>query len=58
MILAERGVVVDHATLNRWVVKFAPLLAAQVQARMRSTAASWRVDETYIKVKGRWTYLY
>lgn len=57
-ILAERGVVVDHATLNRWVVKFAPLIAARAQARKRPTASSWRIDETYIKVKGHWTYLY
>ena len=57
-ILAERGVVVDHATLNRWVVKYAPLIAAQAQARKRPTALSWRMDETYIKVKGKWTYLY
>lgn len=57
-ILAERGVRVDHATLNRWVVKFSPLIAARMQARKRPTATSWRADETYIKVKGRWTYLY
>lgn len=57
-IMAERGVIVDHATLNRWVVKFAPLIAAQAQARKRPPAKSWRMDETYIKVKGRWTYLY
>jgi putative transposase len=57
-ILAERGVVVDHATLNRWVVRYAPLIAAQAQARKRPTAQSWRMDETYIRVKGRWTYLY
>lgn len=57
-ILAERGVAVDHATLNRWVVKFAPLIADEAQARKRTTATSWRMDETYIKVKGRWTYLY
>jgi putative transposase len=57
-IIAERGVVVDHATLNRWVVKYAPLIAAEAQARKRPTANSWRVDETYIKVKGQWTYLY
>ncbi|WP_241560088.1 IS6 family transposase [Solirhodobacter olei] len=57
-ILAERGGTVDHETLNRWVVKFAPLIAAQVQARKRPTAASWRMDETYIKVKGKWTYFY
>lgn len=57
-IMAERGVTVDHATLNRWVVRYSPLLAAQAQARKRPTATSWRMDETYIKVKGRWTYLY
>lgn len=57
-IIAERGVQVDHATLNRWVVKFAPLIAAQAQRRKQPTANSWRVDETYIRVKGRWTYLY
>lgn len=57
-ILAERGVVVDHATLHRWVVRFAPLIAAQAQARKRPTANSWRMDETYIKVRGKWTYLY
>jgi putative transposase len=57
-IMAERGVRVDHATLNRWVVKYSPLIAAKAQGRKRPTASSWRVDETYIKVKGRWTYLY
>ena len=40
-ILAERGVAVDHARLNRWVVRFAPLIAAQAQARKRPTANSW-----------------
>ena len=57
-ILAERGIAVDHATLNRWVLRFAPLIADRAQARKRPTAKSWRMDETYIKVKGRWTYLY
>ncbi|MFC3839590.1 IS6 family transposase [Paracoccus rhizosphaerae] len=57
-ILAERGVRVDHATLNRWVVRFAPLIAAEAQIRKGPTAVSWRMDETYIKVKGKWTYLY
>lgn len=57
-IMAERGVAVDHATLNRWVVKYAPLIAATAQARKRATAKSWRMDETYIKVRGKWTYLY
>lgn len=57
-IMAERGVTVDHATLNRWVVKFSPLIAANAQTRRRATANSWRMDETYIKVRGKWTYLY
>jgi putative transposase len=57
-ILAERGVSVDHATLNRWVVRYSPLIAAKAQAKKRLTAVSWRMDETYIKVKGKWTYYY
>jgi len=57
-ILAERGVVVDHATLNRWVVKFSPLIAIEAHKRKRRTAESWRMDETYIKVRGEWMYLY
>jgi len=57
-IMAERGVEIDHATLNRWVVRFSPLIAANAQARKKPTALSWRMDETYIKVRGKWTYLY
>ena len=57
-IMAERGVLVDHATLNRWVVRYSPLIAAKAKKRKQSVASSWRMDETYIKVKGQWTYLY
>lgn len=57
-IMAERGVEVDHATLNRWVVKYASQIAANAQVRKRPTACSWRMDETYIKVRGKWVYLY
>ena len=57
-IMAERGVTVDHATLNRWVVKYSPLIAAEAQKRKSGTNTSWRMDETYIKVKGKWTYYY
>ncbi len=57
-ILAERGVAVDHATLNRWVTKFSPLIAIEAQKRKRPVAISWRMDETYIKVRGKWTYFY
>lgn len=57
-IMEERGVEVDHATLNRWVVKFSPLIAYAAQRRKSATSQSWRMDETYIKVKGKWCYYY
>jgi len=56
--MAERGVKVDHATLNRRIVKYSPLVGEEARARKTSGARSWRVDETYIKVKGKWTYYY
>ena len=56
--MAERGAEVDHASLKRWVVKYAPQIAEQAQARKRPAACSWRMDEAYIKVRGKWTYLY
>lgn len=57
-IMAERGIEVDHTSLNRWVVKFSPTIAANAQVSKKPTAISWRVDETYIKVRGKWTCLY
>lgn len=56
--MAERGVTIDHATLSRWVVKYTPRVAAEARKNKRSTAISWRMGETYIKVKGERTYLY
>ena len=57
-IMAERGVAVDHVTLNRWVAKYSPLIAINARRRKTPTERSWRMDETYIKVKGEWVYLY
>lgn len=57
-IMAERGVGIDHATLIRWGVKFSPLIAANAQTRKRPTAIFWRMDETYIRVRGKWVYHY
>ncbi len=57
-MLEEGGVEVDHSTLNRWVVKYTPLLDRQFRGRKRPVGASWRLDETYVKVKGVWKYLY
>ena len=57
-IMLERGVKVDHTTIYRWVQKYAPELDKRCRPHLRSTNDSWRVDETYIKVKGKWKYLY
>ncbi len=56
-IMAERGVGVDHATFNRWVAKYSPLIASTARRRKAPADRSWRMDETYIKVKGEWVYL-
>ena len=57
-IMAERGVAVDHATLNRWVMKYSPLIARRAHRQKSATSSAWRMDETYIQVKGKWTYFY
>jgi putative transposase len=56
--MEERGVNVDHATLNRWVIRYSPTIAVKAISQKRKTNRSWRMDETYIKVKGEWGYLY
>ena len=57
-IMLERGINVDHATLNRWVVKYAPIITVTAKDKRKITSVSWRIDETYIKVKGSWCYYY
>ena len=57
-MLSDRGVLVDHTTLFRWVQTYAAKLEQRVRRHLRPCTGSWRVDETYIKVKGVWTYLY
>ena len=57
-ILLDRGIVVDHTTLFRWVQGYAAKLEQRVRRHLQPCTGSWRVDETYIKVKGVWTYLY
>ena len=56
--MEERGVNLDHSTLNRWVLKYSPQLEEQFHRRKRPVWVSWRMDETYIRVKGTWVYLY
>jgi hypothetical protein len=57
-LMQERGVSVDHATINRWVLKYSPQLDQAFHRRKRPVWVSWRMDETYIRVKGAWYYLY
>ena len=58
-LMAERGVKVDHSTINRWVIYYAPLLEEKFRTGYKkSVGNSWRMDETYIKIKGEWNYLY
>jgi transposase, IS6 family len=57
-MLADRGVRVDHTTLFRWIQAYAPELEKRIRPHLRPTNGSWRVDETYIRVKGEWVYLY
>jgi putative transposase len=55
-IMQERGVFVDHSSINRWAIRFLPLL--EKVFHKRAVGCSWRMDETHIKVKGVWKYLY
>jgi putative transposase len=57
-LLEERGVSVDHATIQRWVVKYSPPLEEAFHRRKCPVGRRWRMDETYIKIKGEWRYLY
>lgn len=58
-MMRERGVPVDHSTINRWVVHYSPLLEEIFRKKQKpKPGKSWRMDETYIKVKGAWCYLY
>jgi transposase-like protein len=57
-MMAERGVKVDHTTIMRWVHQYSPEIEKKVRRYLRPTNDSWRVDETYIKVKGEWKYFY
>ena len=57
-LMLERGIKVDHATVNRWVIKYSPQLLEFFKAKKKSVNGSWRMDETYVKVKGKWHYLY
>jgi putative transposase len=57
-MMDERGVSVDHSKINRWAIRFLPLIKKMARKHKRRVDGSWRMDETYIKVKGVWKYLY
>lgn len=57
-MMEERGVSVDHSSINRWAIRFLPLIEKMDRKHKRTIGGSWRMDETYIKVKGAWKYLY
>ncbi len=57
-MMVERGLKIDHTTIYRWVQDYAPELEKRTKPQLKPTNNSWRVDETYIKVKGEWLYPY
>ena len=57
-LVGERGLSADHVTIWRWVQRYAPEIDRRLRPHLKATNKSWRVDETYIRVKGKWTYLY
>jgi len=57
-MMSMRGASVDHATLQRWVKNFVPLIETRVKKRKKPVGSSWRMDETYIRLNGEWIYLY
>ncbi len=57
-MMEERGVDVDHSTINRWVLKFTPFIEKEFRKKKKPVGQSWRMDETYVSVKGEWKYLY
>ena len=57
-MMRERGLTLDHSTIYRWVQAYAPELEKRTKRQLKSTNDSWRVDETYVKVRGQWMYLY
>ena len=57
-MMAERGVILSHTTIMRWVIRYVPEFEKRWNRFSRSIGSSWRVDETYISIKGKWHYLY
>jgi transposase-like protein len=56
--LAERGLVVERSTIYRWVQRFLPLFSDAARPYRQTVGSKWRVDETYLRLQGKWTYVY
>lgn len=57
-LMAERNIKLDHSAVQKWVVHYSPQLESSFRKRKKMTGGSWRMDETYVKVSGKWVYLY
>jgi transposase, IS6 family len=57
-MMAEWGIKVSHTTIMKWVHQYAPELDKKIQRKLKLTGDSWKLDETYVKIKGKWKYLY
>ena len=57
-IMEERGLLVNHVTIWRWVLRYAPILNQRMRREVRHPNRSWRVHETYVRIAGNWRYLY
>ncbi|GHO47047.1 hypothetical protein KSX_52100 [Ktedonospora formicarum] len=57
-MMMERGLTIDHTTINCWVQRYAPERNKRCRPHLKLSNDSWRIDETYVKIKGRWMYLY
>ena len=55
-MISERGLSICHSTIVRWVHQYGPLLDKKVRKKLKKTGDSWKLDETYVKVKGKWKY--
>jgi transposase-like protein len=57
-MMEERGLAINHTTIYRWVVQYSPILNRGLRQHLRKSSDSWRMDETYLKINGKWMYLY
>jgi len=57
-MMVERGISVDHATIHRWIIRYSPELLELFNSRKRAVTGRWHIDETYVRVRGQWRYLY